>query len=95
MNKLFLHAMSTKQACTLKVRHFYAKQCCTKCGSLEKYMLNFNPSSCVCVGCYPEPWKEASCGKLNASENKRNKEKAKLKKDNWGLPVVFGGYNTI
>lgn len=91
----FLHLMSTKQAISLRVNHFYAKIPCKACGSREKYLMNFCPSSCLCVGCYPEPWKDESCGDINAAQNKHNKEKAKLKKENWGLPVVFGGYNTI
>lgn len=91
----FLHMMNTTQACKLKVRHFYAKQCCTICGSKEKYLPNFNPNTCVCVGCYPNPWEVLSHADLTREEKANNKKKQKLKKENWSIPTVYGGYNTI
>lgn len=91
----FLHIMNTTQACKVKVRRFYAKQCCTICGSKEKYLPNFNPNTCVCVGCCPNPWEVLSCKNLKTDEEQKNKNKQRLKKENWSLPTVYGGYNTI
>lgn len=94
MNK-FLHIITVKQACAIRVNHFYAKQPCQLCGSREKYLLNFGSNSCLCVGCYPEPWVRVSYGQLKYAESKHNAEKAKLKKKNWSIPTVYGGFNTV
>lgn len=78
-----------------KIKHFNIKRPCLECGSTERYLPNLNPHSCLCVGCYPEPWKAISCKKLKTAEKNLNKKKEKMRRDNWSIPVVFGGFNTV
>lgn len=90
-----LETMTILQAAKNKIKHFNTKRACLICGSKEKYLPNFNPNTCVCVGCYPNPWEVLSHADLTREEKANNKKKQKLKKENWSLPTVYGGYNTI
>jgi len=90
-----LPTMTIAEAVKSKTNHFNIKRGCLECGSKERYLPNFNPHSCVCVGCCPEPWKSISCKKLKTEEKILNAKKQKMIKDNWCIPSVFGGYNTV
>lgn len=89
-----LQVMTRINAFKSKTRHFLSSRACRECGSLERYFKTWNDSDCICLGCFPDFDKIKSIGKTKSEINKHNEKVEKMKKDNWSIPIVYGGYNT-
>lgn len=90
-----LPTMNAKEALRTHTRHFLSPNKCSHCGTKEKICYGWTLSEVMCVTCYPpETTKKVSLTNLNSAEKKHNEEVARLRRKNWGIPVVFGGMNT-
>jgi hypothetical protein len=89
-----LEVMTISEACKTKTRYFRTKRACKECWSRRKYLITFTQNQCVCVGCCPNPWEHTSTGQMNAELRSVSKRIKKAERNNWTIPVVFGGYNT-
>lgn len=94
MNNKYLHILSYKDALRFNIRTFYTFKQCKDCGSHERAMQTRSQSSCYCAECYPIEGSDTSYQSVYLREKNLNEGKAKLTKNNWSIPVVYGGYNT-
>lgn len=95
MNEKYLHIVSYKNAFKYKIMNFYTTKKCRDCGSHERAMQTPSQSSCHCAYCYPIEGSDITYQSVYLREKSLNEKKAKLRKDNWCIPVVYGGYNTV
>lgn len=90
-----LPVMSIRDAIKTRTERFLCARRCKECGSFERYCASFSCGFIFCEGCFPQELQVKSCKEVKLEEKRRNEELDKTKKKNWGIPVVFGGFNTI
>lgn len=88
-----LPILTTKQALEQRVQEYRSIRPCKLCGSHLRRIITRSSNGVACMGC--EAVGGLSTGKVNAKENTHNRDAAKTWNKNWGIPVVFGGMNTI
>lgn len=85
--------MTRKEAFDTDTKYFQCAKGCKDCGSKLRYWTTKSDSSIFCFGCHPDT--SETCSKIKVASKKHNDKVKKMIKDNWTIPTVYGGYNTI
>ena len=85
--------MTRKEAWATDTIFFTTNKPCPECGDKRRWFSSKSDSFVFCYTCIPQG-DFLKPRDINKKEKDSNAAKIKLKKENWGIPVVFGGYNT-